>query len=161
MIHIGKRGIRNGQAVGGIHHIQRLPALSLQLLVGLDHQTLVIDHGVEIPLQEHILQPVGAAGGAVYAGEQLCHLIMESFAFQIGGCDGFRVSQQGIKKSDVSAGPRVRLSGAGHTEFQLSPLYRPQQIADSDLFPHKAQLSSQALPDAEHHWRNGNGLGVL
>ena len=85
----------------------------------------------------------------------------EAFALQIGGCEGFRVAQQGVEEPDVGAGPGVGLGGAGHAEPQLPAADGLQQVPHRNLLSHKAQLLSQALPDAEHHRGDGNGFGVL
>ena len=88
-------------------------------------------------------------------------MVMESFAFQILCGESLRVPQQGVEEPDVGAGPGVGLGGAGHAEFQLPAADGLQQVPHRNLLSHKAQLLSQALPDAEHHRGDGNGFGVL
>ena len=85
----------------------------------------------------------------------------EAFAFQISGCEGLRVAQQGVEEPDVGAGPGVGLGGAGHAEFQFTAADGLQQVPHRNLLSHKAQLLGQALSDAEHHRGDGNGFGVL
>ena len=85
----------------------------------------------------------------------------ELLPLQVLQRDGLRVPQQSVQEANVRAGPRIGLAGAGHAEFQLSALNGPEKVLYSDLLSHKAQLFRQALPDAEYHRGDGDGLRVL
>ena len=103
----------------------------------------------------------GAAGGALHAREQLGHLRAERVRLQVFQRDGFRIPEQGVEKTDVGACARIGLGGAGHAETKLTAADRIQKIADRHFPAHKSQLFRKALPNAEYHRRDRDGLGVL
>ena len=161
VVHIAQGRIGNGETVIGVDGIQGLLPTGLQFLIGADDKALIVHHGVIAAGEKQILQPVRAAGGPVYAGEQLGDLFRETGSLEALRCDHIWIAQQGIEKADVGAAPGVGLGGGGHAEVQLPRLDGGEQVADRHFRAYKAQLLRQALADAKDHRGNGDGLGMF
>ena len=161
MIHVAQRRIRDAQSVLGIDHIKRFPPLPLQLLIGAYDQAFIVDHGIVFPVQEHIHQPFGAAGTSVNAGKQAADFLLQGLILQIRFAQCALSAGQRIQKADIGARAGIGLRGAGHAECHLSTLDGLQNVRHLRLSIRKPELLRQAFPDAEHHRRGGNRLGML
>src|SRR5699024_5703933 len=73
----------------------------------------------------------------------------------------FLLAEQGVEKSDVSAGAGIGLGRAGHAEFHFAAVDGGEDIIDRDIPSDEAKFFCKTLADAEYDRGQGNGLAVF
>lgn len=158
-------GVRDGEASGGVYRVERLLAFGYQLLVVLDHQVFVGEHGSAAVLcfQAGIHHGAGRRGRVVERLHELLDAVLNRLRIQLilgKGLTGL-VAREAVEECEERHGAGVGLRGVGDPRRRPSRLYDVRDLLDRHIAAGEAELVHFGLPPGENDGSDRSGSYVL